>query len=706
MINPEPDYQTLLAVSQRQAQELALLDQVRSSLARELDLSGLFRSVVQLVSSIFGYDQVSLYLLQENTLELQYSIGCEQRIEHIPSDRGVLGKAVRTAAPILIRNVRQEPVYLGSADGVESEIAIPLMQRGRPVGVLNVESKAGQKLAESDLLLLETLAKDIEIALDRALLHAEVENFARRMALLNDINRAALKSPDMSSLLQVLADRLGELFDADAAYLSLWDDERNVPVPAAAFGNRSDSAPQANVHLGGTNLTAVVLERAQVLAVEDISLFDGLEAEVRAQQWPHAILCLPLAANQRNLGAAIISFDEVRKFTPGDIVFAEQTARQLALAISKVQALEAEVKRTADLKRINERLVDLSRISTQVQAHFTVEEMFETLGEELAKIGIFCLVCKKAARSSDLLVEYIKIGSELQAKIESSIGAPIVGKLIRQDSFPYHEQIFTERHPVYEQSYRDLFAGATSAGSYKQARTLVETWGINDQAHFFILPLSVNRPESGAMLIWGADLIPEDLSAVSIFSNTIAVTLDKIHMYQKIQQMAITDELTGAYNRHGIMEIGKREFDRARRYGRPLSLIILDIDHFKRVNDTFGHAMGDEVLKRISRRMKEMVREMDVIGRYGGEEFLALLPDCSLAEAERVAERMRLGLSAKPIQTEQGFTTLTVSIGVAMMDWGTQDLNTMISNADRAMYEAKNAGRNCVRAYESASGPF
>jgi diguanylate cyclase (GGDEF)-like protein len=139
--------------------------------------------------------------------------------------------------------------------------------------------------------------------------------------------------------------------------------------------------------------------------------------------------------------------------------------------------------------------------------------------------------------------------------------------------------------------------------------------------------------------------------------------------------------------------LAENELNRARRFQYPVSAIMLDVDHFKQVNDTYGHAVGDQVLRVVAERCHESIRDIDILGRYGGEEFAITLPATDLSGAHSVAERLRRSIADVPIPTERGDITITISLGVAS---NTQDVATLVNRADAAMYAAKQAGRNCV----------
>jgi diguanylate cyclase (GGDEF)-like protein len=164
----------------------------------------------------------------------------------------------------------------------------------------------------------------------------------------------------------------------------------------------------------------------------------------------------------------------------------------------------------------------------------------------------------------------------------------------------------------------------------------------------------------------------------------------------EVERLAITDSLTGLYNHRHWFELADREFQRARRYRLPLSVMMVDIDEFKRVNDTHGHAIGDQVLQWVAECCRKELRGVDVIGRYGGDEFVALLPETGLSAACQVAERLRKSIAERALDTKAGRITVTVSLGIAVLDDEHLTPESLLDRADQALYVAKQNGRNRV----------
>ena len=173
--------------------------------------------------------------------------------------------------------------------------------------------------------------------------------------------------------------------------------------------------------------------------------------------------------------------------------------------------------------------------------------------------------------------------------------------------------------------------------------------------------------------------------------------------FAKVSDMANRDGLTGLYNARFFQEALARELERVKRTSRPFTLIILDVDRFKRINDRYGHPVGDQVLQHIGRVARSVLRGYDVLARYGGEEFIAMLPDTAASQALLLGDRLRKMIEERPLMMDDGeMIRITVSVGVAQAR-APYDKTELISQADQALYQAKETGRNKVVLYKSPS---
>jgi len=198
------------------------------------------------------------------------------------------------------------------------------------------------------------------------------------------------------------------------------------------------------------------------------------------------------------------------------------------------------------------------------------------------------------------------------------------------------------------------------------------------------------RPEGGAMA-------PDRRRIVEAAAALLAVSVKNSQLFREVRDNSIKDPLTGCFLRAHSLDVIDAELRRARRNQMPVSLIMFDLDHFKDVNDRYGHLCGDAVLAAVGKRMREVLRGSDLKCRYGGEEFLVLLPETPLHGARRVADTLRREIADRPIPWAGEGLTVTASFGLAQTMPGEVNVEAVIGRADQALYRAKDDGRNCVR---------
>lgn len=206
--------------------------------------------------------------------------------------------------------------------------------------------------------------------------------------------------------------------------------------------------------------------------------------------------------------------------------------------------------------------------------------------------------------------------------------------------------------------------------------------------------LNVHKPEANAFMEKDVELFDE-------VAQQIAVAIDKALSFRNIRELSMRDDLTGLYNRRYFFENFEKEMERARRYNRVLSVIILDIDHFKNFNDKNGHLLGDEALRKVAAALEENVRKADILARYGGEEFIVLISEQDKEQTVKIAEKLRTAIEGLAISGEENQPggKLTVTLGVSSYPNDTEYATELIDCADKALYSGKTKGRNIVVAY-------
>ncbi|MCM8811670.1 MAG: GGDEF domain-containing protein [Candidatus Omnitrophica bacterium] len=216
----------------------------------------------------------------------------------------------------------------------------------------------------------------------------------------------------------------------------------------------------------------------------------------------------------------------------------------------------------------------------------------------------------------------------------------------------------------------------------QKARELLETGpaAVKDLVQFF----PEERPGTEAREKWG------------IMVGQLALGLQRVALYKQIQRLAIHDSLTGLMVRRHFMERLEEEVARSKRLSKELAFLMIDLDEFKKVNDTYGHLVGDVVLREVAERLQKSVREVDLVGRYGGEEFGVVLPETDMPMGAQVAERIRQTVEQTPIPAYDERIRMTVSVGVSVLGTANGEIVKLIEMADEALYKAKNSGRNRV----------
>jgi diguanylate cyclase (GGDEF)-like protein len=222
-----------------------------------------------------------------------------------------------------------------------------------------------------------------------------------------------------------------------------------------------------------------------------------------------------------------------------------------------------------------------------------------------------------------------------------------------------------------------------------------------------IVPLAKDGRTLGALVLEASEvrgLTLEDGRPLAVLGAIVAGSLELVWQFAEVDKRSRTDPLTGLWNRHHFGEQLQRCLEAADRQGHPVSLVLVDIDHFKRVNDTWGHEAGDAVLKQLARILQDGVRSLDICVRYGGEEVAMLLPFTDSEHAVEVAERLRARIAAQPFRHGGAEIPVTASFGVATFPETVKDRDQLFPASDKALYIAKHEGRNRVRSKPATKG--
>jgi len=247
-----------------------------------------------------------------------------------------------------------------------------------------------------------------------------------------------------------------------------------------------------------------------------------------------------------------------------------------------------------------------------------------------------------------------------------------------------------EENEIYNSFYNEIKKNMP----VEECRFIKGNINLSEYSGFRIFPLKINDQEFGHLLVKG--IKDEDENKFNILSQQFLLGIKRSVLYQKVQELAITDGLTGAFSRRYWIERFQEELSRSKKFQYNLSFLMIDIDHFKNFNDCYGHLVGDAILKSTAETIKENLRQIDLIGRYGGEEFSVILTETNKEKAKLAAERIREAIEKKPIKVYDENLKITISIGISTFPDDAKDTINLIEIADRALYQAKENGRNRV----------
>jgi diguanylate cyclase (GGDEF)-like protein/PAS domain S-box-containing protein len=692
--------------SERTQRNLAeALRDTAEALNSTLDLNQVLDHILIDVESVVKKSNITIMLIEEGEARIVRARGYDQQdLEEIiqtrrlkVSEASTLRMMAESGEPVIVPDTLEHPGWVALPDSgwIRSYAGAPIMLEDQVVGFINMASAELDNFSEAEVIRLKAFADQAAVAIRNARLFGETERYARNMGQLNEITRAALGAPDLASMTQSLADHLGEMFKADHVHITMWDEANKRTVPMAAYGPMRDDYPSLEFPPGELTLTESILNHRGPLVI------DGYESPYYSPRigeiYPaQSKVGFPLIADGNKLGAMIIRFNEQHSFSQEEINLGEQAAGQVALAISRLQSLEAERQRSTELTRANSLIMALGQVATRMDSAPDPENVMKTMGAELNQLDVYSLVALLEPGTQELTIHFLSFDSMVISFVEKLANVSLSDYRLSTKRFNFYHQVIADRQPIFTTDPGVNIQAMLPGIQEPLINQILQAIQVNPSTKGIYLPLIVEEKVFGTLWMWGENLEQSDLPAASVFASQLSVALENARLYNITQQLAITDDLTGFYNRRGLFELGRREVERSLRLNHSLSIIMVDIDHFKLVNDLYGHAAGDDVLRQVARRWREALRGIDIIGRYGGEEFMVLLPETKLATAYQVAERMRQRVVQVPISTVGGKVSITVSLGVAMLQGVIMSLEELIADADKALYLAKQAGRNRV----------
>jgi diguanylate cyclase (GGDEF)-like protein len=381
---------------------------------------------------------------------------------------------------------------------------------------------------------------------------------------------------------------------------------------------------------------------------------------------PNCMAYIPLRAFGHTFGLLRVEHVHKRKpFAEDDIPLLNDFAHELAQAMKGLEMAASEREQLAQMRALHE-------IANAIFRSLRLDEMLKSVSQSLIQqLGFDRVRIYLVNKEGDILESVMTMDQRQQVITE-------------KESFPLTRGF----HPMV-----DLLLGKTHDERIeKYQRTIL------------YLPLRTRDENMGILMVDNVlsqqEIPPEQVPILSAVAGQLGMAIKNARLFQGVEELSITDGLTGLYLLRYFKQRLREEFYRAERTHGQMSLMILDIDHFKRFNDTYGHPAGDTILSTVAERVLSNARKVDLTARYGGDEFVILLPDTSADEAMLLAERLHQAVSNEPIAISSTNTIhLTVSIGVATYPTHAASIDELIKRADEALYWIKSHGRNRIRLY-------
>lgn len=499
---------------------------------------------------------------------------------------------------------------------------------------------------------------------------------ASRSRLLANLSQAFAEAGlQFSEILNTVVQQIGSAF-GDFCAVNLFAEDGHDQFTAAIY-NRASEQSQAWETLRQVRSSAAEGWAGLVLRSGQPHLIHGAAgAQMRelapAANWddltpvPDAFhgLVLPMRAHGSWIGTLnILRYSVTQPFDVNEQVFFTDLAERAALAIEDSRLYEQESRRARELQALN-------RATTALLSTIDLESLLTQILE----------AARSATAAQHGCLFLLADDGTLEQRAVSGVQH---GAAIDQQIRQYADLAVWEKRAVL---LRQINPPDGSANAIN-ARSAI------------IAPLLLSQRVFGAIALYssGAHQFNQyNLSLLDSFAATATAALHHATLYKEVQRLATTDTLTEQFNRRKFFEYGEMEIHRYRRLHIPLSVIMFDVDHFKQINDSHGHGTGDAVLRAVAQRCKAGIRAIDILARYGGDEFAILLPNTTLDEAQIIAERILQSVTNRPLRVGDLEIPLSLSLGVAQAQPGMEQLSSLMAFVDGALYQAKQSGRNRV----------
>ena len=604
-----------------------------------------------------------LLLAHDRFRENPWTEGASLPLDRYPEIRRVF----ETQQPLVVPNVTKEPVLSSVRDllvshSIHSMLVIPLLTQDQCIGAVSLSSRREiRNFTRGEIELCQTLANQAALAVEQDPLFQEARDRAGKLQTLIHLTKMMTASLNPQEVFDFAVKAAAEFLAVPCVGLWMADEDTHELVVQASHGLHDfrlmvDRIPH------GKGVIGEIMERREPQYFTDVRQESRwFNKQLLEETGIVSFAGIPLITDDRILGVLCVFTHHRRLFGHDERALLGTFASQAAVAIGNARAYQ-------QIHRYASTVAELYEAATQVSGSLDLDETLQKIARGAAA---------SASATSSTIVLFDELG-EVSQVVSWEIGEIDVGK----DGGS--RRVWETGRPVVLPDFSAVPPGIVNPRLLELGRRAA-----------VCLPLRVRERIRGVLWVHYNEprrFAEEDIHLLSYFANQAAIAIENARLFAETTRLANTDPLTGLYNHRYFYHLLEIEVKRARRYGRPVSLIMLDIDHFKQFNDRFGHLAGDEALRCLAQILRKNSRGVDMVARYGGEEFAIILPETDLAQAAVQAERLRTAAAEQ--QWPEG--QLTISLGVAALAADTSKAEDVVRDADRALYQAKAAGRNQV----------
>ena len=553
---------------------------------------------------------------------------------------------------------------LATSQGLRTVVGISLQAKEQAFGVLFLGTPDSRRFTAAELRLLLALGHQIGMAVENSYLVQQTARRTQELHMLNEIGRALSSTLDPDTLFDTILNEIQRLFDVSHFFVALHDTARNE-IKFEVELRDGETLPKRSRPFGGNMAIEYLMRTRQPILIRENYAEEMRKLGIEPQNAHKGSFCgVPLLLYERPIGAMILRSPQECALDFGHLEMMRVLASEAVIALENARLFREE-------RAKSRRLALFNNISRNIITTLNPDEMLAKIAEELEQvldyshmgIGLLDYSAKEIVINAEAGPRKGALGRRL------GLDGNIVGRVARTG------QVESVSYDAHHPGIEPVLEGSQSA----IALPIVYA----DQLHG-ILYMETDK---------AYNFTQEEVVFLGTLADLISGALHSALSFQKAQEQAITDGMTGLKTHRFFMEALSAEWKRSTRAGRSFSLVLMDLDRFKFVNDFYGHLDGDLVLQRVANILEMNCRRSDVVARYGGDEFVVLMPETDSTQSHQLAAKLRSWICSDPVLREKNVTS---SFGVATFPLNGSTPEELIQVADASMYLSKHQGGNAV----------